>query len=318
MRSDTAPVIRLSEYRVPDYLIDKVELDVALAPEATEVSCCLSLRPNPAGRAGEPLVLDGDELKFGAAWLDGMALEIGSYEATPERFTLHNPPAGPFTLEIETTINPQANTKLMGLYRSNGVYCTQCEADGFRRIAYFLDRPDVMSIWRVRIEAEKAEAPLLLSNGNMVESGDIPGTTRHFAVWDDPHKKPCYLFALVAGDLDAYSSSHTTPSGRKVALNVYVERGKADRAAYAMDSLIRSMKWDEEVFGREYDLDLFNIVAVSDFNMGAMENKGLNVFNDRYILASPETATTMKISRSYSRPNTSSSHFIERFSASMA
>ncbi len=291
MRSDTAPIIRLSEYRVPDFLIERVELDFRLEPAATLVTCRLALRPNPAGRAGVALELDGDELGFVAATLDGAALAATDFLATPQAFTLHRPPQRPFALQIVTRINPAGNTRLMGLYRSNGVYCTQCEADAFRRIAYFLDRPDVMSVWRVRIEAEKAEAPLLLSNGNPIEQGDIPGTTRHYAVWDDPHRKPCYLFALVAGDLDAYRGSHTTPSGRKVALNVYVEQGKAERAAYAMDALLRSMKWDEEKFGREYDLDLFNIVAVSDFNMGAMENKGLNVFNDRYILASPETAT---------------------------
>ncbi|MGL5448728.1 MAG: aminopeptidase N, partial [Rhabdaerophilum sp.] len=204
---------------------------------------------------------------------------------------IRSAPDGPFTLETETRINPAGNTRLMGLYRSNGIYCTQCEADAFRRITYFLDRPDVMSTYRVRMEAEKVEAPLLLSNGNPVEAGDIAGTSRHFAVWEDPHRKPAYLFALVAGDLEAYPGEHVTPSGRRVTLNVYVEKGKRERAAYAMDSLIRSMKWDEEKFGREYDLDLFNIVAVSDFNMGAMENKGLNVFNDRYILATPDTAT---------------------------
>ena len=290
MRSDNPPVIRLSEYRVPDFLIDRVSLDFALEPEATRVVSHLEMRRNPAGVAGAVLELDGDELEFVSVALDGAALPVGAFTVSPQALAIPGLPDTPFTLTIETRVNPAANTKLMGLYRSNGVYCTQCEADGFRRISYFLDRPDVMSIWRVRIEADKTACPLLLSNGNPVETGDLPNG-RHFAVWDDPHKKPCYLFALVAGDLDAFPGEHVTPSGRKVKLNVYVEKGKAERAAYAMDSLIRSMKWDEEVFGREYDLDLFNIVAVSDFNMGAMENKGLNIFNDRYILASPETAT---------------------------
>jgi aminopeptidase N len=289
MRSDNPPVIRLSEYRVPDFLIDHVALDFSLEPSATRVVSRLTMRRNPAGVAGAALALDGDELSLVSVAVDDRVLAPGDFTATPEQLTISALPDA-FTLTIETTVDPAANTKLMGLYRSNGVYCTQCEADGFRRISYFLDRPDVMATWRVRMEADKATVPLLLSNGNPVERGDTGGG-RHFAVWDDPHRKPCYLFALVAGDLDAYSDRHVTPSGRRVELNVYVEKGKAARAAYSMDALKRSMAWDEQAFGREYDLDLFNIVAVSDFNMGAMENKGLNVFNDRYILASPETAT---------------------------
>ena len=291
MRSENPPVIRLSEYSVPDFLIDHVSLDFVLEPAATRVTSLLKMRRNPAGLAGAALELDGDELVLVSVAIDGRPLAPAEFTATPDRLTIPAAPADAFTLAIETRIDPAANTKLMGLYRSNGVYCTQCEADGFRRISYFLDRPDVMATYRVRLEADKTEAPLLLSNGNPVERGEVHGTNRHFVVWDDPHKKPCYLFAMVAGDLDAVTDHHTTPSGRKVELNVYVERGKGARATYAMDALIRSMKWDEEKFGREYDLDLFNIVAVSDFNMGAMENKGLNVFNDRYILATPDTAT---------------------------
>ncbi|WP_284178665.1 aminopeptidase N [Rhabdaerophilum sp. SD176] len=290
MRTETPPIIRLTDYRVPDFLIDHVDLDFRLQPERTMVTSRLAMRRNPAGRPDASLVLDGDDLTLTGLAVDGAPVPAQAYNATRDSLSIDGL-GDRFTLTVETEINPAANTKLMGLYRSNGVYCTQCEADGFRRISYFLDRPDVMSTWRVRMEAEKAEAPLLLSNGNPVESGEITGTGRHYAVWDDPHKKPCYLFALVAGDLDAFTGSHLTPSGRKVTLNVYVEKGKAERAAYAMDALIRSMRWDEQAFGREYDLDLFNIVAVSDFNMGAMENKGLNIFNDRYILASPETAT---------------------------
>ena len=179
----------------------------------------------------------------------------------------------------------------MGLYRSSGTYCTQCEAEGFRRITYFPDRPDVMAVYTTRIEAERGEAPVLLGNGNLVDAGDVPGTTRHFAVWHDPFPKPSYLFALVGGNLGCVEDKFVTMSGREVTLRIYVERGKEDRCGWAMDSLKRSMRWDEEAFGREYDLDIFMIVAVSDFNMGAMENKGLNVFNDKLVLASPQSAT---------------------------
>jgi aminopeptidase N len=290
MRTDEAPVIRLADYRAPDYLIETVDLDVSLHPTATRVKSLLRVAPNPHGRAGAPLVLDGDDLTCVAARLDGTPLDVAAV-ATPSSFTLEAPPQRAFSLEIETQLDPSANTRLMGLYRSNGVWCTQCEADGFRRIAYFLDRPDVMSVFTTRIEAKKSEAPVLLGNGDLVASGDCALASRHFAVWFDPHPKPAYLFALVGGDLEAVRDRFVTMSGRDVSLGVYVEHGKADRAAYAMDALKRSMAWDERVFGREYDLDVFNIVAVSDFNMGAMENKGLNIFNDKYVLASPQTAT---------------------------
>ena len=188
-------------------------------------------------------------------------------------------------------LDPSANTQLMGLYRSGATYCTQCEAEGFRRITYFLDRPDVMAVYTTRIEADRAEAPVLLANGNLVAAGDVAGTARHFAIWHDPFPKPSYLFALVGGELGCVEDRFVTMSGREVELRIYVEPGKEDRCAYAMDALKRAMRWDEEAFGREYDLDIFMIVAVSDFNMGAMENKGLNVFNDKYVLATPETAT---------------------------
>ena len=194
-------------------------------------------------------------------------------------------------MTIETVVDPTSNTQLMGLYRAGATYCTQCEAEGFRRITYFLDRPDVMAVYTTRIEADKKEAPVLLSNGNLVAHGEVPGTSRHFAVWHDPFPKPSYLFALVGGNLACVEDSFTTMSGRKVKLAIYVEPGKEDRCGYAMDSLKRAMRWDETAFGREYDLDIFMIVAVSAFNMGAMENKGLNVFNDKYVLASPASAT---------------------------
>jgi aminopeptidase N len=291
MRTSVGQPVRLSDYRVPDFLIDHVELDVSLAIHATRVVSTLSLRPNPAGREGVALTLDGDELLFISARLDGEPLDPADFEADASEFRLPRPPRRPFTLKIETRLDPAANTKLMGLYRTGSAYCTQCEAEGFRRITYFLDRPDVLSTYRLRLEADRTEAPVLLSNGNLETAGeaDIPG--RHFAVWSDPHKKPCYLFALVAGDLGSISDSFVTASGKNVALAIHVEHGREERAAYAMDALKRSMAWDERAYGREYDLDLFNIVAVSDFNMGAMENKGLNVFNDKYVLASPETAT---------------------------
>ena len=291
MRSDTTPVIRLKDYRVADYLIDTVDLDVKLAPDATLIVATLAMRPNPAGVAGATLTLDGDELDLLSLLIDGETASGDAFSATPQQLVLHHPPLRPFSLTIETKIDPQANTKLMGLYRSNGIYCTQCEAEGFRRITYFLDRPDVMSVYTVRIEAEMADAPVLLSNGNPLESGTIEATSRHFAIWHDPHPKPAYLFALVGGDLGSISERFVTATGRNVALNIYVEKGKEARAAYAMDALQRSMRWDEQVFGCAYDLDIFNIVAVSDFNMGAMENKGLNVFNDKYVLATAETAT---------------------------
>jgi len=291
MRTDIAPVIRLTDYRAPDFLVSDVHMLFELDPTATLVTTTLTLRRNADGFEGTPVVLEGDELDFVALRLDGEPLAADRFTVAPDKLVLPSPPEVPFRLTIVTRINPSENTKLMGLYRSNGVYCTQCEAEGFRRITYFPDRPDVMSRYRVRIEAERQEVPILLSNGNPGKVGLIDGTDRHFAEWDDPFPKPSYLFALVAGDLGFISDSFTTASGREVELNIFVEKGKESRAGYAMDALKRSMRWDEQVFGREYDLSVFNIVAVSDFNMGAMENKGLNVFNDRYILASPDTAT---------------------------
>jgi aminopeptidase N len=289
MRTEEARPVRLEDYRPPDWLVETVELDVSLDPAATRVRATLMLAPNGNGAAS--LVLDGDDLTLTSLKLDGAPLPSGQYVASPDRLTIAQPPQRPFRLEIETVVDPSANTQLSGLYRSGSIYCTQCEAEGFRRITYFPDRPDVMAVYTTRIEAGKAEAPVLLANGNLTASGDVPGTSRHFAVWQDPFPKPSYLFALVGGNLGCVADSFTTMSGRKVALKIYVEPGKEARCAYAMDSLKRAMRWDETAFGREYDLDIFMIVAVSDFNMGAMENKGLNVFNDKYVLASPETAT---------------------------
>jgi aminopeptidase N len=289
MRTDIAQPVHLKDYRPPDWLVETVRLDVSLHPTASRVRATLALKPNP-NTASAPLILDGDDLSLVSLRLNGTPLPPDSYVSSSDSLTIPQPPNAPFTLEIETIVDPSANTQLSGLYRSNGTYCTQCEAEGFRRITYFPDRPDVMAIYTTRIEADKRESPLLLSNGNLVESGEMPGG-RHFAVWHDPHLKPSYLFALVGGDLACVEDRFLTMSGRNVTLRIYVEHGKEDRTAYAMDSLKRAMHWDEEVFGREYDLDIFMIVAVSDFNMGAMENKGLNIFNDKYVLASPGTAT---------------------------
>ncbi len=291
MRAEEAPLIRIEDYRPSDWLIESVDLDIALDPRETRVRSLLRLAPNPKGRPGAPLILDGDELTLTGLKLDDAALDAAAYTATAQALTIHAPPRRPFSLMIETVLDPSGNTKLMGLYRSSNAYCTQCEAEGFRRITYFLDRPDVMSVYTVRLEAKKAEAPVLLSNGNRVATGDVPGSDRHFAVWHDPHPKPAYLFALVGGALDHVREDYVTAEGRKVELAIYVEPGKAGRAGWALDSLVRCMRWDERVFGRNYDLDVFNVVAVSDFNMGAMENKGLNIFNDKYVLADPQTAT---------------------------
>jgi len=290
MRNPPPQAVRLCDYRPPDFSIDSVALDISLHKTQTRVRAKLALRRNPKGRPDAPLRLDGDALVLRGVKLDGRELAPQDYEAAPDSLTLRAVPRGPFALEIETLVDPAANTQLSGLYRSGSAYCTQCEAEGFRRITFFLDRPDVLSVYSTRIEADRNEAPVLLSNGNLVEAGAL-ADGRHFAVWHDPFPKPSYLFALVGGDLGSIERRFVTASGREVKLAIYVEHGKEPRADYAMDTLVRAMRWDEATFGREYDLDVFNVVAVSDFNMGAMENKGLNIFNDKYVLASPQTAT---------------------------
>ena len=290
LKTDTPRPIRLKNYRPPSHLIDRVKLDFSLHRTATRVRSRLDMAPNPVAPDSKGrLRLDGENLQLIEIKLNGEVLPDKRYRVTASDLTISGVPNEPFRLEITTEINPEANTELQGLYCSRGMFCTQCEAEGFRRITYFLDRPDVLARYTVRIEAAPEEASVLLSNGNPVERGSQGD--RHYAVWDDPHPKPSYLFALVGGNLTSFASDFETASGEKVDLRIYVEPGKEDRCAWAMDSLKRSMRWDEERFGLEYDLDVFNIVAVSDFNMGAMENKGLNIFNDRLILASPETAT---------------------------
>ncbi|MBB4228176.1 aminopeptidase N [Rhizobium mongolense] len=291
MRTDTGQVINLADYRPTDFVLERVDLTFDLDPTETKVEARLIFHRREGADPKAPLVLDGDELSLSGLLFDQMEMPAEQYTATADSLAVYNlPAADPFELTISTIINPQANTQLMGLYRTSGIYCTQCEAEGFRRITYFPDRPDVLAPYTVNIIADKAANPLLLSNGNFL-GGAGYGEGKHFAAWFDPHPKPSYLFALVAGDLGVIEDTFTTMSGREVALKIYVEHGKEPRAAYAMDALKRSMKWDEEAFGREYDLDIFMIVAVSDFNMGAMENKGLNIFNDKYVLADPETAT---------------------------
>ncbi len=292
MRSDVTPVIRLEDYRPPAFLIDTVDLEIRLFPSRAQVRSLMRIHRNPAAAPEAELVLDGEELSLKSVLLDGAPLPPEAYIVTASELRLLEAPARPFTLTIETEVDPGANSKLMGLYRSNGIYCTQCEADGFRRITYFLDRPDVMSVYTVLIEADREEAPILLANGNRVGQGGVSGQPqRHFALWHDPHPKPAYLFAIVAGHLEAVKRDYVTAEGKPVELAIWVEPGKGPRAAYAMDALERCMRWDERVYGRNYDLDVFNVVAVSHFNMGAMENKGLNIFNDKYVLADPDTAT---------------------------
>ncbi|MDZ4067559.1 MAG: aminopeptidase N, partial [Tabrizicola sp.] len=273
--------VHLADYQPYTHVVDSVDLTFGLSPTATRVKARLSLRPNPARPGRHDLRLDGEGLTLISCTVDGTPA-AASVDASSLTLFAKDLPDGPFTLDTEVEIAPQANTALEGLYMSNGMYCTQCEAEGFRTITYYPDRPDVMSRFKVRIESD---LPVLLSNGNPTASG------AGWAEWNDPWPKPAYLFALVAGDLRAHSAKFATASGRPVDLNIWVRPGDEDRCAYAMDSLIRSMRWDEQVYGREYDLDVFNIVAVDDFNMGAMENKGLNIFNSRYVLASPETAT---------------------------
>jgi aminopeptidase N len=287
MRDAENVPIRLADYKPPAYLIDEIALVFSLDPDATLVAARSQVRRTVETSA--PLVLDGKRLDLQSIAIDGEMLDPSAYRVEPDKLTIHAPPAA-FRLDIVTRISPAANTALEGLYMSGGRFCTQCEAEGFRAITYALDRPDVLARYAVRIEADKDKYPTLLCNGNLTERGDME-EGRHFAVWVDPHPKPSYLFALVAGRYDSITDTFTTMSGRKVALGIHVDPGDAERARYAMDALKRAMKWDEEVFKREYDLDLFNIVAVRDFNFGAMENKGLNIFNSSLILADAETAT---------------------------
>ncbi len=281
--------INLKDYRPNDYRIDSIELSFDLDPARTAVRSKLEIQRTATASDGRPLVLDGQDTELISVALDGQILNPGDYTVGPDRLAIKAPPEA-FVLEIETVCAPKDNTALEGLYQSGGNFVTQCEAEGFRKITYFLDRPDNLAVYKTEIVAYKTAYPVLLSNGNLIESNDLPNG-KHRAVWQDPFPKPSYLFALVAGDFGCVEDHFTTISGRDVTLRIYVEPGNENRCAFAMESLKKSMRWDEEKFDLEYDLDIFMIFAASDFNMGAMENKGLNVFNAKYVLARPETAT---------------------------
>ncbi|VXC29104.1 Aminopeptidase N [Pseudomonas sp. 8Z] len=290
MRTEQSKTIYLKDYQVPDYLIDETHLTFELFEDHSLVHAQLVMRRNPQAGAGLPkLVLDGQQLELLHLKLDDRELGEGDYSLSDSHLTLQ-PTQERFVVDSSVRIHPESNTALEGLYKSSGMFCTQCEAEGFRKITFYLDRPDVMSKFTTTVSAEQHAYPVLLSNGNPIASGSEEGG-RHWATWEDPFKKPAYLFALVAGDLWCVEDSFTTMSKREVALRIYVEPENIDKLQHAMDSLKRSMKWDEEVYGREYDLDIFMIVAVNDFNMGAMENKGLNIFNSSCVLAKAETAT---------------------------
>ncbi|KAK6263130.1 hypothetical protein QUC31_008946 [Theobroma cacao] len=315
-KMDTPKEIFLKDYKSPDYYFDTVDLKFSLGEEKTIVASKITVFPRVEG-SSSPLVLDGVDLKLISIKVNGKELKEGDYYLDPRRLTLPSPPSGKFTLEIDTEIHPQKNTSLEGLYKSSGNFCTQCEAEGFRKITFYQDRPDIMAKYTCRIEADKSLYPVLLSNGNLIEQGALEASFtyygslllfnccccslfffldplqggKHYAVWEDPFKKPCYLFALVAGQLESRDDIFVTRSGRQVSLRIWTPAQDVPKTAHAMYSLKAAMKWDEDVFGLEYDLDLFNIVAVPDFNMGAMENKSLNIFNSKLVLASPETAS---------------------------
>jgi aminopeptidase N len=289
-RPDSSPTLKhLSDYTPSPFTVRSVHLRFELDPSRTVVTSTLHIERAPHSAGDEPLELDGDALTFVSATLDGAEIPSERLEVSPSGLRLASPPAR-FTLCVTTALSPSTNKELMGLYASSGNFCTQCEAQGFRRITYYLDRPDVLSVFTTELVADAARYPTLLSNGNPVSSGALEGG-RHVAVWHDPFPKPCYLFALVAGRFDLLEGDFTTASGRRVTLRVYTDEGQGAQCHHALEAIKKSMRWDEVRYGREYDLDLFMVVAVNDFNFGAMENKGLNIFNAKYILASAETAT---------------------------
>ena len=296
MSDPTPKTIYLGDYTPSAFLIPTVELDVAIFDDYTRVTSRMTVRRNPASADRKaPLVLDGEELALESVALDGRLLRESEYKLTAEHLTIPEVP-GEFVLATVCRIKPRENTKLSGFYASKDGFVTQCEAQGFRRITFFIDRPDVMARYTTTLDADKARYPVLLANGNLVESGDELPTqagnpARHWARWEDPFPKPSYLFAMVAARLDVLEDTFVTRSGKNARLAIYVEPGKLDQAGFAMQALKKAMKWDEDVFGLELDLDQYMIVAVGDFNMGAMENKGLNVFNTKYVLARPDTAT---------------------------
>ena len=287
----TTGTIYLSEYKPTDYLVDTVDLHFDLHETNTIVTSTLGIRRRDGVADDQSIVLHGENLKLVSLSLDGRLLEESEYDVGKENLSISQVP-DVFTLQVKTEINPEANTSLNGLYISSGNFCTQCEAEGFRRITYMYDRPDIMAKYSTTIVADRQKFPVLLSNGNLVDHGQSEtDSEKHWVKWEDPFPKPTYLFALVAGDLEKIEDHFITRSGRNVTLHIYVQSHNIDKCDHAMRSLKNAMKWDEEVYGREYDLDIYMIVAVDDFNMGAMENKGLNVFNSKYVLAKPETAT---------------------------
>src|SRR5215831_1176466 len=306
MRDAAPQAINLRDYAPPPFLVSHVALDVDIRPGTVTVHATLSVARNPAAKVREEaLVLDGVGLELVSVALDGRALGAGDYELDESHLTIRAVPDA-FTLETVGRFDPWKNTRLEGLYATASGLVTQCEAEGFRHITWFVDRPDVMARYAVTLCADRARFPHLLANGNLVAQGDGEPTgwfspvapaqagaqsARHWAKWDDPHAKPCYLFAMVAADLDLLEDHFTTRSGKRALLQIYVERGKLDQSAFAMQALKKCMRWDEERFGLELDLERFMIVAVPDFNAGAMENKGLNIFNTKYILARADTAT---------------------------
>ena len=290
MRDAQPKAILLKDYQVPPFLIDTTDLVFTLGEEQTQVVSTLQMRRNPEAEVtSSALELQGQELELKSLQIDGRVLTTDEYDISPESLKVHSVP-DQFILQCTTIIKPQENTSLEGLYKSQKMFCTQCEAEGFRKITYYLDRPDVMSIFTTTIIADQKRYPVLLSNGNNVASGKGENDT-HWIKWDDPFKKPSYLFALVAGDLECIEDRFTTMNDKEVTLRIYVEAKDVDKCDHAMQSLKHSMRWDEEVYGREYDLNIFNIVAVDDFNMGAMENKSLNIFNTSCVLAKAETTT---------------------------
>lgn len=285
-----------ADYRPSEYKIDTVDLHISLDETATEVTSTLLVRQNPDRVQDGPLVLNGEDLKLKSVKIGGRDLDPAEFLVDEKYLIIKNPPKGKFEMEIVTEVNPTTNTKLSGIYTASNLFCSQCEAQGFRRITYYLDRPDNLAVFTTTVEADKAKYPVLLSNGN----GDYTKTTdlgngRHAVTWSDPWPKPSYLFAVVAGDMKVLEDTFTTMTGKKVDLRIFVQPGYEDKIAWAMESIKRAMKWDEDKYGREYDLDCFHIVAVDKFNAGAMENKGLNVFNVSLLVGSPETSTDLEL-----------------------
>ena len=292
MQDKSPQTIYLKDYTVPGYLIESVELTFILDELKTRVISKMTILKNPDSKAeNTALVLQGEGLELVSVAMEGLALNNFQYKQSSESLTIENVPQEQFfVLSIENFINPKANTALEGLYLSSTMLCTQCEAEGFRKITYFLDRPDVMTVFKTTLIGDKDKYPVLLSNGNKVAVGELQNN-QHWVSWEDPFKKPCYLFALVAGQLDCIEDTFVTMTGREISLQIFVESHDIDKCDHAMQSLKNSMRWDEQAYGREYDLDLYMIVAVGHFNMGAMENKGLNIFNTKFVLARPDTAT---------------------------